>query len=833
MKAYEMLGHRMCLARFIEAEVPMRYARWCLMCYGGPRVLRLDGAYSEVFCVGASIVAGCAGATTLLRAVLMKTCDLACAAGLELATRFSLKVVVDDITVQGLSASQKSPAFEQFEKDMGVVVGLVADGLEGQIGATVSDDKTVIIGTSEQVVEKIREQTGHRWRGVDVVRNLGVDTSYTKATASTQRSRQAAAAARAGRFAFLRHHGGRVAGVARGGPRASMVFGAAVQGATDVMLKRIRTTTGACAFGPLGGASLTMKFMLSDARHLDPVFDLTLKPLQAWAAGIWGGAPDQKLRMEVAFKKAEEFVAAGGCLDRRAPGPTTAVLTALGRIGWRAENYKVWVTDRGQVLNLDRVCPRSMLILGKLGVERWQWQWLAGRYPDEFQDFDHGGDAQAVLQAIGSKSPLTSVQKTLVRCAATRRLWPEWRRAVEGYQAEGRCGSCHDEAGTLRHGLFRCPSMALHLHHRDLGATAVAGAEKVEEHALFSRGLVPDLRHQAPLAVRRETVVWDSRSTTGTLEGHVFLDGSRINGNDVLLARAGWGVAMVRVVGEVVARAWGPYTGLIQCIDAAEVFAAVMALRLGVPPLVLYSDSSFFVDGWKLGKKWCTAVGRAHADVWRLFWTVAEDFGVQAITVVKVKGHATQAMVDGGVVSEVDRWGNEQADDAAKKGAAMHPDVGQTVEDQTAQRATAYQCALWLGVGLEAAQQTGALPRELTSQQKADRPRGRQKKRIEVIPDQVWKDEKLQVHLTNGAHPSHALRKAGPFVFCTRCGCYGAQRLVALSSQCEMTATASRRYFLTKLLDGRHPRTGVSLGEVEAVGVVQRGPLSASRVRRR
>ncbi len=74
--------------------------------------------------------------------------------------------------------------------------------------------------------------------------------------------------------------------------------------------------------------------------------------------------------------------------------------------------------------------------------------------------------------------------------------------------------------------------------------------------------------------------------------------------------------------------------------------------------------------------------------------------------------------------------------------------------------------------------------------------------------------------------------KADTIFFCTHCGCYGAQRLVSLSSQCEMAATASRRYFLTKLLDGRNPRTGESLGAVEAVSVVQPGPLSASSRRR-
>ena len=176
--------------------------------------------------------------------------------------------------------------------------------------------------------------------------------------------------------------------------------------------------------------------------------------------------------------------------------------------------------------------------------------------------------------------------------------------------------------------------------------------------------------------------------------------------------------------------------------------------------------------------------------------------------------------------------GQEQADDAAKKGAAMHPDVSKTAEAQEVQRATAHQCALWLGVGLEAAQKSGALPSELTASQKAERPRDRPKKRLEVVPDQQWKGEKLQVHLTEGAHQSQALRKTGPFFFCTRGGCYGSQRLASLADQCALEATPSRRYFLTKLLDGRHPRTGAPLGEVEAVSVVQPGPFSASSRRR-
>ena len=33
VKAYEMLGHRMCAMRFRDAAVPIRYARWCLLSY--------------------------------------------------------------------------------------------------------------------------------------------------------------------------------------------------------------------------------------------------------------------------------------------------------------------------------------------------------------------------------------------------------------------------------------------------------------------------------------------------------------------------------------------------------------------------------------------------------------------------------------------------------------------------------------------------------------------------------------------------------------------------------------------------------------------------------
>ena len=440
-----------------------------------------------------------------------------------MASRVRLFVVVDDITVQGVSASEaaKNP-YALFEQDLGVIANIVTGSLETDVGGTVSEEKSIIIGSSEEVVTKLTEQTGSRWACADATRNLGVDVSYTGPSCATQRGRTDAARAQVGRFAFLRGFVGQVAAVVRGGIRASMVCGSGVQGATEAALARTRSTVGACAFGPLGGASLTLRFMTAGVRELDPAFDLTLLPLKAWATAIWDGKPDAIRKMAIAFNEGLKQEREGVRLESRPPGPTVAVLVALRRLGWHAEDYQSWVTDRGTRLQLRVVCPRSVWILGRLAVQRCQWQHVAAQYPDEFTGFEHGGDVQPVLLALGPRSPLTPEQKQLAKCAFVRRLWPDLRRAQGGYQESGLCDACREEVGTLRHALFRCPAVAMARYCADLGPVGVVGARAAAEHHLFSRGVMPDLRHLAPLPTSSRKVVWDPLSRKGIVEGHVF-----------------------------------------------------------------------------------------------------------------------------------------------------------------------------------------------------------------------------------------------------------------------------------------------------------------------
>ena len=357
-----------------------------------------------------------------------------------------------------------------------------------------------------------------------------------------------------------------------------------MQGATQAGLQRIRSAVGACAFGPPGGASLTLRFIASGVQELDPVFDLSLRPLQAWATAIWEGRPWILRRMAVAFSAALKQMSDGVELEKLAPGPARVTLAALTRVGWVAEDYRTWVTDRGTRLALWTTCPRSVHVLGRLAVERWQWRHVATQYPGEFDGFDKGGDAKPLFRILGKRSPLTAPQRQLVHCAFIRRFWPAHRRAAEGYQDSSLCEACGEEVGTIRHALYRCPAVALDRHHADLGPVGSCGARSAAEHHLFTRGVMPDMRHRAPLPNHSREIHWDPTAKSELISGHAFLDGSRFQGEDPLLARAGWGVAAVRVVGECLARAWGPFPGIIQCIDAAEVYAAIMAMRLGIPP---------------------------------------------------------------------------------------------------------------------------------------------------------------------------------------------------------------------------------------------------------
>jgi len=213
----------------------------------------------------------------------------------------------------------------------------------------------------------------------------------------------------------------------------------------------------------------------------------------------------------------------------------------------------------------------------------------------------------------------------------------------------------------------------------------VEGTTTVDEHPFFSNAIVPRLTYRCcPTPHLSYDPVWAQDCQNGYLEGRVYLDGSVLDGVDEVLARAGYGVVRLDEKGHRTDALYGALPGPRQSIDAAEIFAAVVALRHACGAITLISDSLVFVGGWRRGRRWCVAADRPNADTWLSFWSAAEEVGIGNIAVEKVKAHTSEAAVLKGEISKEDRYGNEWADHFAKQGANLHR-APQTVRDRVAQ----------------------------------------------------------------------------------------------------------------------------------------------------
>ena len=56
---------------------------------------------------------------------------------------------------------------------------------------------------------------------------------------------------------------------------------------------------------------------------------------------------------------------------------------------------------------------------------------------------------------------------------------------------------------------------------------------------------------------------------------------------------------------------------------------------------------------------------QVDGDLWHTYWQHAKAKGTKAIKITKVKGHATSDMIKAGQVQQVDKDGNDKADELA------------------------------------------------------------------------------------------------------------------------------------------------------------------------
>ena len=145
---------------------------------------------------------------------------------------------------------------------------------------------------------------------------------------------------------------------------------------------------------------------------------------------------------------------------------------------------------------------------------------------------------------------------------------------------------------------------------------------------------------------------------------------------------------------------------------------------MAIPPLTIYIDNAGVVNGCSRGKAWCTAAARPAADLWRQVWRRMEDIG-SGITILKCKGHATEADVTAGRATALTRAGNANADFFAGCGVTMAEHAAPAERSRLAYR-EATRWYRWLGV------LAGNLPQDTTkrAQSLGDGEAAKQERRI-------------------------------------------------------------------------------------------------------
>ncbi len=243
--------------------------------------------------------------------------------------------------------------------------------------------------------------------------------------------------------------------------------------------------------------------------------------------------------------------------------------------------------------------------------------------------------------------------------------WTRARLASVGAADDPVC-ACGERVGTLWHRLGKC-RLTKELREEKCPSRVLKIGNAHVWDTLYSRAVPARPKIPPPPAPK---VWWEKRDKDADLlaTGRVYTDGSA-QGWYWKAVRAGYAAVCINEKGDILWVMKGVCGEPNASIARAELRAVLETLAVAAPPLTIYSDSAFVVDGFAKGKSWCTRAGGEAADLWRLAWHRMEDIG-GGVEIRKVRAHATWIDVLKGKISRADREGNHAADLAAKEALA-------------------------------------------------------------------------------------------------------------------------------------------------------------------
>eukprot|EP00959_Pyramimonas_sp_CCMP1952_P043786 915064-Pyramimonas_sp.AAC.1 len=607
-KAFEKISHALLWEIGCRHKFPKRRLAMLIKTYAGQRCLKFGKIASRFISTNQGVIAGCSDATTMMILFTWGAYDQV----YTLWPSLTISVVVDDGSLQATGT----------EADAARIIIAAAKmlcRLLVRIGLELSPNKGHVIATTPKLARQV-EMALSDWafRRARVVRQLGHDRRMGGGgRIPTHRGRVAAVGRRVPRFRRLAQGGRQMGKLFRSGGLASVGYTAKVQGMSDTQLQKVRSLSGHAQFGSARGRSRTMEFLLSHCPRSDPTFIADEYPLAYWMKAKW----EQWVRpkaMALAFMHAQNHTKTWQSVK----GPAGAVLMTLRRMGWRAESWKVWFTERGSRVDLDDIGVGTLRKLVNVSTKR---RLLAGVPGSRGME---GLVGPPILEpALKEISDLR--KKGDFKGAGLLRTWLAggFFNQVRLHDVQATesplCAICGVEEGTDLHRCFRCD---WHLTERqdwsgfERKLMLWGRNEYGQDHPctmMLCKGLFPDPLFQLPDAVAHHTIRWHVCTVSGLISGVVCVDGSCIFPHCEFRARGGWAFCMIDAVGNVIAAASGPVPFPWQTSGAAELFAARQAiLHKSQGQLHLVTDFKELFIGWQAGHPYGTHSGHQYAELW-------------------------------------------------------------------------------------------------------------------------------------------------------------------------------------------------------------------------
>jgi len=325
--------------------------------------------------------------------------------------------------------------------------------------------------------------------------------------------------------------------------------------------------------------------------------------------------------------------------------------------------------------------PREVLL--EVGRSIWQWQWhrICGRAGLAWQGVWHEPWRRLLR---GSHGGLAAQQLGSLAVVVAGQCWTQQRKQQAGLAQDAKCIVCGRE-DTWAHRCYSCRGLQQWPGLQDFEALrAEVMQERTYTVSEWQQGLhLQGIDRPLMLEPCAGAEAVESQGIEEKLSGCIYTDGSGLQPQHLELTRCGWAFVSCSADGKVKRAEWGALPGDLQSVHRAEVYAILRVLHAllsqvckhGISSeICIVSDCKAAVGMFESGPLKATSTKCMHAAHWRRVFHVLELVRSkgQRVCIRWVPAHQTAEDVQQGRISHDDWVGNMHADEAAKKGAAMH-----------------------------------------------------------------------------------------------------------------------------------------------------------------